>query len=94
MRLKKSQSFERSFEELVNALDEVRNVSDESVKAMYKNIAERYIYDNLESLNEEFRKLRSDEEFYIFAKRHIEEIVKSHPIFGLNFEDELRERTE
>ena len=89
---KKSQSFERSFEELVNALDEVRNVSDESVKAMYGNIAERYIYDNLESLNEEFRKLRSDEEFYIFAKRHIEEIVKSHAIFGLNFEDELRER--
>ena len=28
----------------------------------------------------------------MFAKRHIGEIIKSHDIFRLNFEDELRER--
>ena len=89
---RKSQSFDRSFEELINALDEIRNVNDDSIKYMYGKIAERYIYDNMDTINEEFRKLRSDEEFYIFAKRHIEEIIKSHDIFGLNFEDELRER--
>ena len=89
---RKSQSFDRSFEELINALDEIRNVNDDSIKYMYGKIVERYIYDNMDNINEEFRKLRSDEEFYIFAKRHIEEIIKSHDIFGLNFEDELRER--
>lgn len=89
---RKSQSFDRSFEELINALDEIRNVNDDSIKYMYGKIVERYIYDNMDNINEEFRKLRSDEEFYIFIKRHIEEIIKSHDIFGLNFEDELRER--
>ena len=87
-----SQSFERSFEELINALDEMRSISDTSIKSMYGNIADRYVYENMEGINEEFRRLRSDEDFYMFAKRHIGEIIKSHDIFRLNFEDELRER--